>query len=375
MKYPIICNGDEVKAFLEGRKTQIRRVIKKIPSLIYSIQDDRIMIVYNKEKRNDSENFEWNPIGENPNIPEQRLYGWGGREYLFTYQVQRLWKKGIRGLVSACWAQEQQGLSYSESLPPKQKGDKISAQTDLYVFSRNATIKKFAGEAFGREQSKQHSRKLGLGNSSGELAGSPNSWDCNNWGETLGLKAHKRREKKFMLGNSKRIVFSACGSEGSKYEPIGYLEYCKFQIGMNLWVRETFGIGTRPDPFEGWIDGIEYKADEAYLQDDLEDLPIYKIPDGVEWDKYEGGGWKSPIYMPRWASRLTLEVTNVRVERVQDINEAGAIKEGILRPNPYTLFSEIILFADLWDSINAKKGYGWDVNPWVWVIDLKRIDG
>jgi len=90
--------------------------------------------------------------------------------------------------------------------------------------------------------------------------------------------------------------------------------------------------------------------------------------------------------MPRWASRLTLEVTTVRVERLQEIAEADSIAEGIERigiglqplygvPTWAVRFlTAKTAYAQLWDSINAKRGFGWSVNPWVWVVAFKRIE-
>ena len=93
--------------------------------------------------------------------------------------------------------------------------------------------------------------------------------------------------------------------------------------------------------------------------------------------------------MPRWASRITLEITSIRVERVQDISEADAIAEGCSDWVPcgcktgtmnrintdgdlrHTTFKEG--YGVLWDSINAKRGYGWDVNPWAWVIGFFEV--
>jgi hypothetical protein len=78
--------------------------------------------------------------------------------------------------------------------------------------------------------------------------------------------------------------------------------------------------------------------------------------------------------MPRWASRITLDLTDVRVERVQDISEEDARAEGASYGRPPYQSSEREWFSLLWDSINAKRGYGWDVNPWVWVLSFRRVE-
>jgi len=154
--------------------------------------------------------------------------------------------------------------------------------------------------------------------------------------------------------------------------------------GDRLWVRETWG------PCDG---GVCYRASEE---------PAV-CPDG--------GKWKPSIFLPRWASRITLEITDVRVERVQDITDEDAQSEGIfwtdysracghfgawqdvgscpapdeshpVRPGWYwrktkssmeCLGSARFAFANLWDSINSKRGFGWYANPWVWVISFRRV--
>ncbi len=76
--------------------------------------------------------------------------------------------------------------------------------------------------------------------------------------------------------------------------------------------------------------------------------------------------------MPRWASRITLEITGVRVERVQEISIWDCRREGI--PNEGEMGETYRdAFKKLWNSLNAKRGYGWDTNPWVWAIRFKRI--
>ena len=151
--------------------------------------------------------------------------------------------------------------------------------------------------------------------------------------------------------------------------------------GDRLWVRECWGVGSRPDPVKGWRDGIEYRAGG-------EDGALWPVtpPKGVELDRYESSGWRPSIHMPRWASRLTLDVVSVRVERVQDISEADARAEGIVAlpgngPNRWTVdvgewsFSAPTareVFAMLWSDIYGAES--WDVNPWVWAVEFKRVE-
>lgn len=83
--------------------------------------------------------------------------------------------------------------------------------------------------------------------------------------------------------------------------------------------------------------------------------------------------WTPSIHMPRWASRITLEITDVRVQRVQEISSNDCRSEGvrsILRSEQ----SFIDGFSRLWDSINQKRGFGWDTNPWVWALTFKRLE-
>jgi hypothetical protein len=144
----------------------------------------------------------------------------------------------------------------------------------------------------------------------------------------------------------------------------GRLVACPYgQPGDRLWVRETF------QTLEDFAakDATYYRADGK------------KITALVDGDKYDlSHKWRPSIFMPRALSRITLEITSVRVERVQDISEADAIAEGCIASNDdltdgYFDIPARSFFEDLWDSINAKLGYGWDANPWVWVVEFKRV--
>jgi hypothetical protein len=118
------------------------------------------------------------------------------------------------------------------------------------------------------------------------------------------------------------------------------------QPGDRLWVRETFLI-----EHSCHKNFYEYRADYS---------------DTIALDVI----WRPSIFMPREACRLMLEVTDVRVERLQDITEEDAIAEGTVRIHRYkTMVWE---YETLWESINGKGS--WDKNPWVWVIEFKKIE-
>lgn len=140
---------------------------------------------------------------------------------------------------------------------------------------------------------------------------------------------------------------------------VGEQGKCPYGVpGDRLWVRETFTeILTKP--FDSTSTKIVYKADGWTPND-----PKYPIK------------WKPSIHMPRWASRITLEVLDVRVQRVQNILDAEAIAEGI-NPKEVAIRGWVdarVGFRQLWDSINAKRGYSWVSNPWVWVVEYKVIN-
>lgn len=172
------------------------------------------------------------------------------------------------------------------------------------------------------------------------------------------------------------------------------LRRCPYgQPGDRLWVRETFTIETNfnLDPCEPpFNDGRPVKWTDSEAWGQYWEQCHYKAtdsaPDLVHEDdcrKCEDNGycnsWKPSIHMPHWASRITLEITKVRVERVQEISEEDAKAEGIdlkgFRSNTEGIAGREhrIEFASLWDSINAERGFGWEKNPWVWIIEFKRV--
>lgn len=139
--------------------------------------------------------------------------------------------------------------------------------------------------------------------------------------------------------------------------------FCPYgKPGDIIWCRETWGVGCRPDPFEGSVDGIEFKADEKYI-DEIESLPLHTI-EGFEYANYEGSGWRPSIHMPKAIARIWLKVESVRVERLQDMPYTDIEKEGIAfeqlkgcdpcLPVSVHLHHE---FKKLWEKINGTDSW------------------
>ena len=134
--------------------------------------------------------------------------------------------------------------------------------------------------------------------------------------------------------------------------------------GDRLWVRERFSIATERHEPDGhaWM---TYDADGTREEFDGSEITMNRIKLGKRYPS---------IHMPRWASRLTLEVVSVRVERVQDISEEDLRAEldwsRIAIPDDSDPWG---VFADLWSVINGPES--WNANPWVWVIEFRRVEG
>lgn len=185
-----------------------------------------------------------------------------------------------------------------------------------------------------------------------------------------------------VLHASGRFTFVEVGNYNPKDCDVIEVKCPYGKPGDRLWVRESFDT-------TGCMGTVLYKAN--YTEEELrEGKHVFK--------------WKPSRYMPKSAARIWLEITNIRLERLWDITEEGAIEEGVyqytdsnykslpypsgwdncfqdylskprrkneLPVNAYT--SAIASFASLWVSINDQQS--WDKNPWVWVIEFKRVEG
>jgi len=159
-------------------------------------------------------------------------------------------------------------------------------------------------------------------------------------------------------------------------------ETCKYGApGDLLWVRETFCAHWGAPPHDApqsyrIVTGDELPPIKQESGDLYQPVPsdIMTVWYGAQGDKPFHMAWRPSSYMPRWASRITLRITDVRVERLQDISEDDARAEGWPGPITETGFpiaSPLAWFANVWTSINSAGT--WDANPWVWALTFERV--
>lgn len=142
-----------------------------------------------------------------------------------------------------------------------------------------------------------------------------------------------------------------------------------YHTGDILYVRETWAP-IYPDKESNEVCGYIYKEDSLKEYDK-------RYPDGEDYQW--GGKWHPSIHMPKEAARIWLKVTSVRVERLQDITSEQICREGVEVEYPHALNGEEkrYAFSTLWNSTVKKSDidtYGWDANPWVWVIEFDRCE-
>lgn len=207
-----------------------------------------------------------------------------------------------------------------------------------------------------------------------------------------GRKAQTRRPVKFPHID-KDAICELSGNELAGELSVGnYRNSPHGKPGDRIWVRETF---------QGPL--FDYEQMEAYQEDSSKfqkpEFCVYKAdgkpaPEFFDADENLHCSWRPSIHMPRWASRITLEITGVRVERLQQISESEAAIEGMIftdygvgrfgqqnpgyswRPTTHTdqcLPNARMAYANLWEEIYGEGS--WQANPWVWVIEFERVEG
>ena len=148
-------------------------------------------------------------------------------------------------------------------------------------------------------------------------------------------------------------------------------------VNSKLWVKETF----MPDPPRDgtwastpWEDDMRLREIPERFR--MKEHVIYRST----WDGSELSHWKPSIFMPSWASRITLEITGIRVERLQEITEQDVAAEGLRQDEnglwtwgnyPSGSSNPVYAYQLLWESVNGPDS--WTANPWVWVITFKKL--
>ena len=132
-----------------------------------------------------------------------------------------------------------------------------------------------------------------------------------------------------------------------------------YKPGDVLWVREKFNFDEAGEYL--------YAADEDFIQFGIKRVgDFYYSESEIKW--------RPSIHMPREAARLFLRVTDVRVERVQDISEKDAKAEGVYAKDNGSGSAYRSGYRELWNKLNKKRGHDWYTNDWVWVIEFERIE-
>ncbi|HDR9093332.1 hypothetical protein QZM46_17465 [Burkholderia vietnamiensis] len=218
------------------------------------------------------------------------------------------------------------------------------------------------------------------------------------------LEGRKTQTRRIVKPTGAHHIFQFRGREEARGtdEPTGEWAWCRAERvisehircpygkpGDRLWVREAFRLTSDFDGDSPTRVG-ERCLDAGYR---TPWAPVRYEVDGAERDwrwvgtppghEVTAGRARASMHMPRWASRITLEITRVHAERLQAISESDARAEGVTIEEHHMRGycagacrpPSIRAFHDLWDSLNAARGHGWDANPWVWVIQFRRIDG
>lgn len=147
--------------------------------------------------------------------------------------------------------------------------------------------------------------------------------------------------------------------------------------GDRLWVREAFSLVPCSAGCEKYPDGFDPRVASVHQPNAPHEGVRYK----ATWDRCHSAPWRPSIHMPRWASRITLEVTGVRVERLKEISHEDSVAEGFgphlqekTRNAPNGKTWGPLGFSQLWDKINGAS-HPWESNPWVWVVTFRKAVG
>lgn len=402
---PILLKPLEVRGILDGRITQLRRVVKPQPPEGWfplavemyhpAIEDDDGMMRAGKEifgaydeewgvacpygkpgdrlYNNPDERYdsihEHNQIAErrgassNTGIAKQRLHGGLGRTGILQNEVCGLRTKSEDGLVSAGGVSEPEGVLRDYAVPQQQADYEECSSSGLHGVSRDASNGVDAGSAPRRKSKEQPADKSLLGQPIRELRRQDGARKvCTRRGSPFG-EIDKRRAVTSSVGSSDESVQPEARSQNSWHGT--ELDTGNRKEGSLLWVRESYWA----HPANNWL----YKAGSGriHYDADLTDTQRAKL-------RAEGWKKKPSIHMPRWAARIHLEVTAVKVERVQDISDSDCFAEGLqawVDENRGLATSgdssARACFRKKWNADNGKDA--WERNDFVWCINFVML--
>lgn len=185
------------------------------------------------------------------------------------------------------------------------------------------------------------------------------------------LEGRKTMTRRVVKPQPKWVADPSIPFKTSGADPSGIILCPYGQPGAHLYVKETFRL------WDSELCGCG--SDRCYCPPDR--TPIYRADEPHKTAAEELGPWKPSIFMPRKYSRITLEITGVRVERLQAITGKDVFAEGVdngaSNPAMGVRYENMqrMAFEDLWQSLNAKRpGCSWDDNPFVWVVEFKRVE-
>lgn len=170
--------------------------------------------------------------------------------------------------------------------------------------------------------------------------------------------------------------------------PVGDYGGPPYETDFDVALRCPFGVpGDRLYLREGLVEmheGWGYRVDKALIWIDSSAHPS-RYAASLSWAHHKEQSYSASIFMPKFAARTGVEITNVRAQRLQEILEDDARAEGITEPKPAHgkwcdpargregHWSYRLPFSELWDNINAKRGFSWAANHWVWAITFRRL--
>lgn len=189
---------------------------------------------------------------------------------------------------------------------------------------------------------------------------------------------HKRAALRSLLSDTKARTCTAVFGDSLPDGPVSLQVRCPYGFVDRLWVKETWrpriAHGHGMDACDCADVVVRYEADRAERYFDESE-----IPDEWSMPKAAARGNVSPLFMPRWASRITLEIVDVRCERLHDITEEDSALEGVtpFPKNPdgdcWTDGKHRTAFEFLWNELHGWNPNAWAANPWVWRIEFRRL--